>query len=164
MIEYKRGEIPMKNNKTTKICFVISSKEHFEELRMMQSLVNKYDSFIVADSSENIDGIRSYRLSTGGLIESLKIIMKENPDLIVSSGDMTNTYICRIMAKMGRKILSTQSFANVSVGKMTGKFMYKLTDHLYIQWHHLQAVQKVVLKGSMMIIPPQANILYLEKN
>lgn len=151
----------MTNNKTTKICFVISSKEHFEELKMMLTLVNKYDSFIVTDSDETIEGIRSYRLSTGNLIESLKIIMKENPDLVVAAGDMTNTHLCKIMAKMGRKILSVASFANVSVGKMTGQFMHKLTDHLYVQCH-LHAVQKVVRKGSMMIIPPQANILYLD--
>ena len=152
----------MKNNKTTKICFVVSSGEHFEQLRMIRTLMDKYDSFIVTDSSETVDGIRSYNLSAGSLLKSLQIILKENPDLIVSAGEMTTIPFCQIMAKLGRKILSVESFANISVGKMTGNFMYRITDRLYIQWEHLKSVRMVANKGSMIIIPPHANILYLD--
>ena len=139
-----------------KICFAASSGGHFEQVMMMRPLFGKYDSFIVTERTKfGLDpkGMKMYLLSQVNRKEwkfpilliwnfllSIRIILKENPDMIVSTGALSTIPLCVVMKLMGKRVLFMESFANVSAGTKTGKLLYKLADKFYIQWKGLERV------------------------
>ena len=136
-----------------KICFIASSGGHFEQLMMLKPLMDSNRSFIVTEKTNYsvntnekvyyLKQVNRYELKFIPLMilnsfKSLKIFMKEKPDVIISTGALSVIPICVIGKVFRKKIIFIESFAKITSPTLTGRFIYKFADRFYIQWESLR--------------------------
>ena len=135
-----------------KICFIASSGGHFEQLMMLKPIMKKHRSFIVTEKTNysvntdqkvyylkqvNRHEVEFILLMILNSFKSLKIFLKEKPDVIISTGALS-VPICVIGKVFGKKIIFIESFAKITSPTLTGRFIYKFADRFYIQWESLR--------------------------
>lgn len=153
--------------KNTKICFAASSGGHFEQLMMLAPLMDKYKSFVVTEKTNyNIEKKQDknvYYLSQINRKEkmwilkfilnflmSLKIFLKEKPDVVISTGVLATIPICLICKLFKRKLIYIESFAKVTSPTLSGKLLYKYADRFYVQWESmLKIYPKAIYLGGI---------------
>ena len=149
-----------------KICFVASTGGHFEQLMMLKPLMDSHDSFIITEKTiyESVnDGRKAYYLKqvnrqekkwifkiVNNSISSLKIFMKEKPDVVISTGALSTLPICIIAKIFRKKLIFIESFAKVTSPTLTGKMLYKFADQFYVQWEEmLKIYPNAIYKGGI---------------
>lgn len=136
-----------------KICFAASSGGHFEQLMMLRPLMEKYDSFILTEKTlyqVEADGIKMYLMkkvipidrfyhfwTVVNAVHSFRIFLKEQPDVVISTGVMVTVPMCIYAKLFGRKVIYIESFAKVSSPTKTGQFLYRFADRFYVQWESM---------------------------
>ena len=144
----------MNKQKKVKICFAASSGGHYEQLMMLKPLMDKYDSFVLTEWTEynaEIKGIKTYYLKQvnrkektffGRMIKnsilSLKIFLKEKPDLISCTGVLATIPMCLVTKAARKKLIYIESFAKVNSPTETGKLLYRFADQFYVQWESMK--------------------------
>lgn len=143
-------------NRRKKVCFAASTGGHFEQLMMLKPLMQKYDSFIITEKTKygvNVKDVRTYYLNQvnreengcfGRLLvnsfRSLKIYLREKPDVIICTGVLAMIPMCLICKMFGKRLIYIESFAKVTSPTQTGKFLYKFADQFYVQWPQLKEI------------------------
>ena len=142
----------MKSKECKKICFAASSGGHFEQLMMLKEIMNKYDSFILAEKTQysTNNAIRTYYLEQinrkekgwflsflKNAFRSLKYFIKEKPDVVICTGALAMVPMCLLAKIFGKKLIFIESFAKVTSPTETGKLMYKFADRFYVQWESM---------------------------
>ena len=137
-----------------KICFIASSGGHFEQIMMLKTLMEKYDSFVVTEKtnySVSNDSLHFYYLKQVNrhefkfilymilnTINTIAIFAKENPDIIISTGALATIPMCLIAKLFRKKVIFIESFAKIKSPTLTGKLIYKLADQFYVQWEDMK--------------------------
>lgn len=143
-------------NRSIKICFAASSGGHYEQLLMLKPLMEKYDSFIVTEKTAydtSVKGEKMYYMHQVNRKEklfplwmlvntfkSLKIIIRENPKVIITTGVLAMIPLCLMTKITGGKLIYIESFAKVFSATETGKLMYKFADQFYVQWAPMKEI------------------------
>ncbi len=144
----------MNKQKKVKICFVASSGGHYEQLMMLKPLMDKYDSFVLTEWTEynaEIKGVKTYYLKQVNRKEqtffwrmiknsilSLKIFLKEKPDLVICTGVLATIPMCLVAKAARKKLIYIESFAKVNSPTETGKLLYRFADQFYVQWESMK--------------------------
>lgn len=144
------------NRKPIKVCFAASSGGHLEQLLLMKPLMKKYKSFIVTEDmpfkmdvgDEKVYHLKqvnrkekgALKLTFKNAVKSLRILNREKPDVIVTTGVLAIVPLCFIGKLMGIKLVYLESFANIHAGTLTGRILYKFADKFFIQWETLKDV------------------------
>lgn len=142
------------SDKRVKICFAASSGGHFEQISMLKPLMENYDCFVVTEETEYkavVSGQKMYYLHQVNrkegaavvwlvlnLFKSLKIFIKERPDIIITTGVLAVIPLCIISKILGKKLVYIESFAKITSPTKTGKFMYRYADRFYVQWESMK--------------------------
>lgn len=135
-------------NERKKICLISSSGGHFEQLKMLKKLGENHDIYVVTEKTEYQEAC-DYTLLAGdkskiksaihlflNAFYSLKHILREKPDVVISTGTML-AFPTIVWAKiLGKKVIYIETFARVYGGTRAGKFVYrhKLYDLFIYQW------------------------------
>lgn len=151
--------------KQKKICLISSSGGHFEQLKMLKELSRKYEVFIVTEKTKyNKDdkNINSFLIQVNrkevlflvkmiiNAIKSLKIIIREKPDVIISTGVLATIPMCILGKKFQKKLIYIESFAKITSPTKTGKLLYKYADRFYVQWEEmLKYYPNAICKGGI---------------
>lgn len=155
-----------KKNKKIKIGFAASSGGHYEQLMMLKPLMEKYESFVVTEKTKynaKADGEKTYYLNQVNrkekgflfamlinMVKSLKIYIKEKPDVIICTGVLVMIPLCLIAKFFGKKLIYIESFAKVTSPTQTGKLLYKFADQFYVQWETmLEIYPKAIYLGGI---------------
>ena len=92
-----------------KICFAASSGGHFEQLMMLKPLMEKYESFVVTEKTgyEVKTPVKCYYLQQvnrrqwrclfyllKNTVDSLRLLHKEQPDVVVCTGVLAMIPLC----------------------------------------------------------------------
>lgn len=133
-----------------KICLISSSGGHYEQLMRLKPLFEKYEGIVVTEKT-SINNKADYYIPQVNRKEitiifrllkisykSLKIILKEKPNVIISTGALSCIPMCLIGKLFGKKIIFIESFAKISSPTLTGKLLYKFSDMFIIQWEELR--------------------------
>ncbi len=139
-----------------KICFAASSGGHLEQILMLKPIMDKYDSFIITEKTAyniEVKNEKMYFVSQVNRKErlflikmlfiafhSLHIILKEKPDVIISTGVLAMIPICLLGKIFHKKLIYIESFAKVNTANETGKLMYKFADRFYVQWRQMKKI------------------------
>ncbi len=155
------------NNKSkkTKICFTASSGGHYEQLMMLKPLMDEYDSYIVTEKTKyNVkENKKEYFVSQINrkeitcifkiilnFFKSFYILVKENPDIIISTGVLATIPTCLLGKLFNKKIIYIESFAKINSPTETGKLMYKIANQFYVQWESmLDIYPNAIFKGGI---------------
>lgn len=143
----------MREVKKVKICFAASSGGHYEQLLMLKPLMQKYESFVITEETlykTKIKGEKMYYMKQVNRKEkkflfhmlvntfrSLKIYLKEKPDVVICTGVLAMIPICLIAKIAGKKLIYIESFAKVTSATKSGKLLYKFADQFYVQWQQM---------------------------
>lgn len=144
-----------KKRKELKVCFAASSGGHFEQLMMLKPLMEKYKSFIVMEKTGYAveTDFKTYELAQVNRRERLfplrilyngalsaAILLKERPDVVVTTGVLAMVPLCLICKLFGKTVVYIESFAKVTSSTETGKLMYRIADRFYVQWESMLAI------------------------
>jgi len=138
----------------SKICLTSSSGGHLQELMTLKSLDEHYSVFYITEKDQfetkNL-GENRYQvpkidrreknflihfLIMAGSI--LKILIRENPAVIISTGALATVPVCVFGKILGAKVIYIESFARVKSLSLTGKVVYFLADKFIVQWPDLE--------------------------
>jgi beta-1,4-N-acetylglucosaminyltransferase len=149
-----------------KICFIASTGGHFDQLMMLKPIMDKYDSFIITEKTSYQaikDNRKIYYLKQVNrhekifilkvlvnIINTLKIFLREKPDVVISTGALVTIPICIIAKIFRKKLIFIESFAKINSPTLTGKLLYKFADQFYVQWKDmLKIYPKAIYKGGI---------------
>ncbi len=149
-----------------KIVFAASSGGHFEQLMMLKPLMEKYDSVLVTEKTKYGAGkldIKTYyvkQINRKELLfvpkfiantwKSLRIIMKEKPTVMITTGVLATIPLALLMKLFKGKLIYIESFAKVTSKTLSGKLLYKYADQFYVQWEEmLQLYPNAIYKGGI---------------
>lgn len=137
-----------------KICLIASGGGHLEQIKQLKDVIDNNDCFFVMTKTNVNTNIknRKYYINDkpeGNLIkkiwililltiQSIKIIIRENPDVVISTGAGNTIPFCYLSKVFGKKIIYIESFARIQTPNKTGKLMYPIADLFIIQWKELQ--------------------------
>lgn len=149
-----------------KIIFAASSGGHLEQLLMLRPLMEKYDSVFVTEKTDYNVGkmdIQTYYLRQinrkellflpkllANTFSSLKIVLKEKPDVMITTGVLAIIPMALWTKLLGGKLIYLESFAKVTSKTLSGKLLYHFADRFYVQWEEmLKLYPKAIYKGGI---------------
>ena len=137
-----------------KVCFAASSGGHFEQLLMLKPLMAKYESCVVTEKTSYDINLKDYRVyymhqvnrkefffmfwMFVNAFKSLKILVKEKPDVVITTGVLAVIPLCLLAKMWGKILIYIESFAKITSPTQTGKFLYKYADRFYVQWESMK--------------------------
>lgn len=139
-------------NKRIKLCFVSCSGGHYEQLKQLKPLLEKYEGFWVTEKTEFKSDADYYFPVTGSndkkvlikliwmQILAIGIWIKERPDYVITTGTLIS-FPFAVLAKItGKKYIYIETYARVKDGSRAGKIAYKIADLFIYQWETLNSV------------------------
>ena len=150
------------NNKP-KICITFSSGGHFFEAMQACSKINNYNKFYVTFNTPHLWDLAKkekiyfvmhprhnpFRLLIN-LFQSIIILIKEKPDVIISTGADVTVHTFIIGKLLNRKTIYIESGANVYSPALTGMIVYHFADLFLVQWKPIKKVfPKAVVGGPL---------------
>lgn len=136
-----------------KVCYVASSGGHWEELMCLGQIIDKYDSVLITEKGGQAEDIQMSNLYTVQqmnrrepffiakfvplFIQAFRILCKERPDVILTTGALISFPYCIVGKILGKKIIYIESFARVEGKSLTGKLVYPIADLFVVQWNEM---------------------------
>ena len=135
-----------------KICLTFSPGGHFSEMRKIMDAFKGHDIIYATIKTKSTEKLpNSYYLKdTIGpnkismfvnmiivTIQSLKILYKEKPKVIISSGADVTIPICYLGKIFGKKILFIESLCRINDLSYSGKIVYPIANLFLVQWEQL---------------------------
>ena len=147
-----------------KICFVGSSGGHLAHLYMLKPFWKNKERFWVTFDKEDARYLlkdekmysvyypsnRSIKALLINTWRALRILPKEKPDLIISSGAAPAIPFFWIGKLMGAKTVYIEVFDRIDAATIAGKLCYPVTDLFIVEWEEMKKVYpKAINLGSI---------------
>lgn len=133
-----------------KVCLVGSSGGHLMHLYLLKKIWSKEDRFWVTFDKEDARSIlkdeKMYKcyFPTNRNIKNtflaIKVLKKEKPDLIISSGAAVAVPFFYVGKLMGAKTVYIEVFDRIDRPTLTGKIVYPITDLFVVQWKEMKKI------------------------
>ena len=151
-------------DKNIKVCLVGSSGGHLAHLYMLKDFWKDKDRFWVTfdktDANSILKNEKKYNCyyptnrNIKNLIKNtflaIRILCKEKPNLIISSGAAVAVPFFYIGKLMGAKTIYIEVFDRIDKATLTGKLVYPITDKFIVQWEEMKRVYpKAINLGSI---------------
>ena len=131
-----------------KICLVGSSGGHLTHLYMLKPTWQQYDRFWVTFDKEDArsmlknEKMYSCYYPTNRNLKNLirntfvawKVLRKEKPDIIISSGAAVAVPFFYLGKLMKKKLIYIEVFDRVDKPTLTGRLVYPIADEFIVQW------------------------------
>ena len=149
--------------KNHKICFVSSSGGHWEQLKKLQPLMDKYGGFMVTEQTMFEASEAKYFMRQTDLkdkwmvpkmllngIKAIGIWIKERPDYVITTGTIV-AYPFYLMAwLLGKKFIFIETFGRANMATVAGRLMEKHSDLFIVQWEtQVKHYHKAVYGGCL---------------
>ena len=142
----------MKGN--IKVCLVGSSGGHLAQLHLLKPFWEKKSRFWVtfnkADANSMLKGEKIYycyyptNRNIFNLIRNtfvaLKVLLKERPNLIMSSGAAPAIPFFYLGKLLGAKLVYIEVFDRYDKATVTGKIVYPIADKFIVQWEEQKKI------------------------
>ena len=137
-----------------KVCLVGSSGGHLTHLYMLKPFWRDQDRFWVTFDKEDArsllteEQVYSCYFPTNRNIKNLirntflawKVLRKERPQLIISSGAAVAVPFFYIGKIYGAKTIYIEVFDRIDKPTLTGRLVYPVTDRFIVQWEEMKKV------------------------
>ena len=161
----KGGQKSMQEKR--KLCLVGSSGGHLTHLYMLKPFWQKEERFWITFDKEDARSLlegealypchyptnRNLRNLIRNTFLAWRILRKERPDLIISSGAAVAVPFFYIGKLFGAKLVYIEVFDRIDKPTMTGKMVYPIADRFIVQWEEMKKVYpKAVNLGSIFYV------------
>ncbi len=148
-----------------KIGLVCSNGGHLFQLSQLRQWWNKYERFWSTFNKLDADFIlkgekvyygycptnRNLKNFIRNIFLAWKILRKEKPDVIISTGAGLAVPFFYIGKVLGIKLIYIESFTRIRELSLTGKIVYPLADSFLVQWEELTRLYpRVTYIGSLL--------------
>ncbi len=144
-----------------KLGIVCSSGGHLLLVHLLEKFWNEYDRFWVTfkkeDATSLLENETTYwayfptNRNIFNLIRNtfvaIKILFKEKPDIILSTGAGVAIPFFYLGKLMGKKLIFIEAYERIESPSLTGKLVYPITDLFVLQW---EEQKKFFPKGSVL--------------
>lgn len=145
-----------------KICLVCSHGGHFAEMQQLVAAFEHHDVFLISYNEPTVRGAdtsflrKAYFIEIGNrdvlqlnsffqlvihltrvALQGLKILLKEKPRVIVTTGSEIAIPICYIGRMFGCAVVFVESLSRVNDLSRTGRIIYPIANLFLVQWQHL---------------------------
>jgi len=138
-----------------KVCLMCAVGGHLDEMFQIVDAFNEHHVFFViyvVKFSRTAKGYKTYFINNrydGMTIGSifietiisfwtyLKILIKEKPDVVVTTGSEFAIVPCYLSKLLGKKLICIESLCRINELSGTGKFLYPISDLFLVQWKPL---------------------------
>ena len=148
---------------TPKLCLACSAGGHLSEMLQLKEFYGKREHFFITFRRKDSESLaekekvffvelpgRNPIATFRGFLHSLKILRKEKPDLIVSTGADVGLVVCLAGKILGKKVVFIESFCRPIKPGLSGRIAYLFADLFIYQWKELeQFYPKGVFGGSI---------------
>lgn len=129
-----------------KICLVSSSGGHWEQLRKLQPLIDKYSGFYVTEKTPFIKGDPYLMIQTDlkdklmpfkmlvNAIRTIFIWIKERPNIVITTGTMVAYPFYLLSILLNKKFVFIETFGRSNEPTVAGRLMEKHSDLFFVQW------------------------------
>lgn len=150
-----------------KICLVSSCGGHFMELMQLLPAVMDHDFYIVTEkniaSTAIVERYKHHYLVQQerksicflfkfayNIIASFLFLIKETPDIIITTGAGASYPTCKLGKMLGKKVIYVESFAKLNSSSVTGEMVYPFADYFFVQWEEMRSVYpKAIYHGTV---------------
>lgn len=151
-----------KHNRTPRLCLVSSSGGHWEQLKKLQPLIDKYNGFFVTEKTQFNENAKYLMKQTDlkdkwmpikmlyNSIYSLFIWIKERPDFIITTGTMVAYPFYLLAFLFHKKFIFIETFGRANMPTEAGKKMEKHTDLFIVQWESQKKFYKNAIYGGCL--------------
>ena len=152
----------MKEN--MKVCLVGSSGGHLTHLYMLEPFWKNQDRFWVTFDKEDARSLlkgermyscyyptnRSIKALIINTVKAFRIIHKERPDIIISSGAAVAVPFFYVGKLYRSKLVFIEVFDRIDSSTVTGKLVYPIVDRFIVEWEEMKKVYpKAINLGSI---------------
>lgn len=137
-----------------KVCLVGSSGGHLTHLYLLKKFWSHENRFWVTFDKEDARSVlknekmykcyfptnRNIKNLIRNTILAIRILRKEKPDVIISSGAAVAVPFFYIGKIMGIKTVYVEVFDRIDKPTLTGKLVYPITDLFVVQWEEMKKV------------------------
>lgn len=148
--------------RTPKLCLVSSSGGHWEQLKKLQPLIDKYGGFYVTEKAMFDEEADYFMMQTDlkdrcmpfkmlvNSCRALYIWVKERPDFVITTGTMVAYpfYIMSILTH--KKFIFIETFGRADMPTVAGKHMEKHSDLFIVQWPSQKKYYKKAIYGGCL--------------
>lgn len=134
-----------------KICVACSAGGHLTEILQIKKAYDRYDNFYITFKRENslelakiervyfvTDPEKSFKKFIKCFIETFRILFKERPTVIISTGAGVAVPACFIGKFLFKnKLIFIESFCRITKSSLSGKLIYHISDLFFVQWKKL---------------------------
>lgn len=134
-----------------KLCLVCSQGGHFNEMMRLSNVYESHNYFFVTHASDATKNLKNgYRIKFDGwnlmgkilltkiMIKAIYILLKEKPDVIISTGaGEIAVPFCYIGKMMGIRIIFIDTLARITTPSGGGRLIYPIADLFLVQWKPL---------------------------
>jgi len=144
-----------------KFCLVSSSGGHLLQLFVLEEWWKKHERFWVTFKKEDAISLleketvywayfptnRNIKNLIKNIYIALKILFKERPDIIVSTGAGVAVSFFYLGKLLGAKLIYIEVYDRIDSPTLTGKLVYPITDAFVLQW---EEQKKFYPKGQVL--------------
>ncbi len=156
--------VKLRESDSMKICLVGSSGGHLTHLYMLKPFWQEREHFWVTFDKEDarslLEGEKVYPCYYPtnrnlwnlfrNVFVAIKVLRKEKPDLLISSGAAVAVPFFYLAKIMGKKLVYIEVFDRIDKPTLTGKLVYPIVDCFVVQWEEMKQVYpKAVNLGSI---------------
>lgn len=138
-----------------KVCIPTSSGGHLTHMRMLMPVIGKaadrfWVTFDKEDANTALEGERVYHCyfptnrnvknTVRNTLLAIRVLRRERPDLIVSSGAAIAVPFFLVGKLLGAKTVYIEVFDRVDAPTLTGKLVRRFTDLFVVQWSEMTRV------------------------
>ena len=101
-------------------------------IKELSGRYNIYVACAIRGKSESIP-MTLFHMFTN-LIQSIYILIKVNPEYIITTGPGLGIFICICAKMIGKKIIVIESWSRTTTKSYVGKVLYLFSDLFFVQW------------------------------
>lgn len=148
----------MNKGKRLRICLAASAGGHTSQLLKLANSWNGYETFyvttteVVRDKLSRFGSVyvvgecnRQYPMRVAKvLLRCIRIVLKERPDVVISTGAAAGCMLCLLGKMLGAKVIWIDSITNVERISLSGRMVRYIADLFLVQWPELAQKSKNV--------------------
>lgn len=134
-----------------KICLVCSHGGHLFQMMRLGDAFREHDDFLVTYKSEATKNLENaYLIKFEGwdlkgkillvkyIIKAFRILIKEKPDVIISTGGGEIAVpFCYVGKVLGAKVIFIETLSRITIPSRGGQLVYPIADLFLVQWESL---------------------------
>lgn len=152
----------MRRKERPTVLLVGSSGGHWEQIKKLKPLIEKYDGFFVTEKTKYASEARYLMLQTDlkdilmlpkMIVNGCRAIMiwiKERPDFVITTGTMIAYPFYLLAVLTNKKFVFIETFGRADMPTVAGKMMEKHSDLFIVQWESQVKHYKKAIYGGCL--------------